>query len=138
MPPSAWFRVKPKSQRKLLKAMQGKAMFLVTKATKRQIGSVGNRIMLEMVGPGNQAEVRNVFSRRLREHFDRLRQQGVRFRDLGERMVQDLVQMQQLVEATNPDRRALLRNLERRPLEEVMKEMLGHYQEMQQGQKPAA
>jgi hypothetical protein len=131
-------RIRPKTQRKLLKAMQGKALFMVTKATKRQIGVVGNRIMMEMASPGNQADVRNAFSRRLREHFDRLRQQGVRFRDLGERMAQDLMEMQQLIEATNPDRRALLKNLERKPLEAVIGEMRNYYQQMQQAQRKAA
>jgi len=139
MPPSTWLRlrIRPKTQRKLFRAMEGRALFWVTKNYKREIGMRGAGIMREMAGASDHGTVRDTFARRLREHFDALRQKGVPFRELGDRMIQDLEEMQQLIEATNPDRKGLFRTLQNRPLEQALNEMRQHYRAMQQAQGAA-
>ena len=107
-----------------MKAMQGSFLFRLTRVQRREIGVFAFQLGI----PGG----------RLREHFDKIRASGVGYKDLGDRMVQDLTEMRQLAQATNPIPAGLRKNLAERPLEQVLNEMREHAQAMQQAQQAKA
>jgi len=140
MPPSAWSGIRPKTQRRLFKAMRGKALFWLTKAYKREIGVLSAGIMHELKGAGDSATIRETIGRRLAEHFERLRMKGIGVREIGDAMVRDLKEMHELVAETNPNRKGLMKSLQNKPLEDVLNEMKQYREQMQaaQAQKDAA
>ncbi len=125
-----WSRLRRKTRGKLTGAMQGRAMFWLTKQWKREIGVISSELMMEVSGFGTAQDIRSVFAKRLRDHFQTMKKSGVSYRDLGQKMIETLTEMRELVQETNPDRRMLLENLKSKPLEEVLGEMRQHAEGM--------
>jgi len=121
-----WNRLRRKTRGKLTGAMQGRAMFWLTKQWKREIGIRTVDLMKEVSGFGTAQDIRNVFAKSLRGHFETMRRNGVSYRELGQKMIETLTEMQELIKETNPDRKMLFENLKSKPLWAVLQEMRQH------------
>tara|TARA_Y100000310_G_C20358148_1_gene657676 strand:+ start:293 stop:673 length:381 start_codon:yes stop_codon:yes gene_type:complete len=124
MPLAFWRKLTPKRKSKLLKAMKGRGLFLITKLQKKQIGML--------------AEQMNIPTRRLFEHFQELRKKGIRDLDIGDKMLQDLSEMRDLMQETNLHSGKIKQALQYRSLASIIEEMRQHAEQMQAAQQGQA
>lgn len=125
MPHALWRKLPENRRAKLLGAMKGKGLFWLTNLHKRQIGVLASQL--------------NIPTRRIFEHFQELRKQGVGDRTLGDRVIQDLTEIRDLMHQTNLQPGKLKQALQYRPLLSIMEEMRQHAEQMQamQQKQPA-
>lgn len=125
----AWGRLREKAKRRLLNAIPNSAYFAIMKMQRRKIVVLATGLGLP--------------KRRLREHFEGLRK-TVPENELGQRMVDDLDLALKLAtktgligEKSNKDsRRRFKKNLQNKPLAEVINEMREYAEAMPK--EPAA
>lgn len=119
-----WREIGSKAKSKMLRAVQGQALYWVTRRYKRAIIPMA----MEMkISPG-----------KLREHLDSLLKKGVPKMQIPDRMVQDLQTLKELREATKVEPERWNNFLKNHSLAEAMQEMQQHAQMQQQMQKRAA
>jgi len=116
-----WGKISSKVRRKLSKAMRGRAAYWITKAYKREIGTLATQM--------------NIPAERLREHFNFLAKQGVRPMNIGNRMIQDLREMAKLRQSTSVEPARWNNFMKNRPLNQAMEEMKEHAQAEAQTQQ---
>ncbi len=110
----AWGQIGSKAKSKMLRAVQGQALYWVTRKYKRAIIPMA----MEM----------KISPNRLREHLDFLHKKGVSKREIPDRMVQDLEALRELKEATRVEPERWFKFLQKHTLAEAMQEMQQHAQ----------
>lgn len=119
-----WREIGSKAKSKMLRAVQGQALYWVTRSYKRAIIPMA----MEM----------KISPNRLREHLDFLLKKGVSKREVPDRMVQDLETLRELRDATKVEPERWNRFLQKHSLAEAMEEMRQHAQMMAQMQGKVA
>ena len=117
MPHTFWRKLPEKAKSKLLRAMRGRGLYFLTHLQKRQIGMLAHQM--------------NIPEKRVFEHFQELRKQGIRDMNIGDRMLQDLSEMRDLMNETNLHPGKIKQALGYRPISSIMDEMRQHAQQMQ-------
>jgi len=141
-----WGKISSKVRRKLSKAMRGRAAYWITKAYKREIGTLATQMNIPAERLywitkaykreiGTLATQMNIPAERLREHFNFLAKQGVRPMNIGNRMIQDLREMAKLRQSTSVEPARWNNFMKNRPLNQAMEEMKEHAQAEAQTQQ---
>ena len=124
MPPTFWRKLNSKARSRIMKGLQGRILFRITRVQRKEIGILAQQIGI----PG----------KRLKEHFDKMRQSGIGYSELGNRMVQDLKEAGELIQKTSLDPKMFKKNIASRPLAGLLSEMRNHAQQMEQMEKAKA
>jgi|GEM_PF-4134725 len=118
-----WREIGSKAKSKMLRAVQGQALYWVTRRYRRVIIPMA----MEM----------KISPDKLREHLDLLLKKGVSKREIPDRMVQDLEALRELRDATKVEPERWNKFLQKHTLAEAMQEMQQHAQMQAQMQKRA-
>ena len=121
---SIWGKLGSKVKRRLTNAVRNAAYYGITRATRREITVMASQM--------------NIPANRLREHFNGLIKNGVRKRDLGEKLVHDLKEMQELRERTKVEPARWNKFIADKSLDAALNEMREHAQAQQEQAKTAA
>ena len=119
----AWGRVGSKTKRKIGGAMRNASYYWITRAAKREITVMASQM--------------NIPAKRLREHFNGLLKKGVRKRELGDKMVQDLTEMRELRKSTSVEPARWNKFVEKNSLDTALNEMRQQAQQQAQMQAKA-
>ena len=118
-----WREIGSKAKSKMLRAVQGQALYWITRRYRRAIIPMA----MEMrISPG-----------KLRDHIDFLLKKGVSKREIPDRIVQDLETLRELRGATNVEPERWNNFLQKHSLAEAMEEMRQHAQMQAQMQRKA-
>lgn len=119
-----WREIGSKAKSKMLRAVQGQALYWITRRYRRAIIPMA----MEMrISPG-----------KLRDHIDFLLKKGVSKREIPDRIVQDLETLRELRGATRVEPERWNNFLQKHSLAEAMEEMRQHAQMQAQMQRKAA
>jgi hypothetical protein len=124
---------------RLSKRMARRARWVIGELRIRRVNKEQAREIAMLAAEINVPKERLVML--LRSHFENIKQANRNGKPLewAQEMHQDLVRIRELIEQTNPDRKALLRNLMSKPLKGLLAEMEEHAQQMEaMGQTQAA
>ncbi len=109
-----WGKLGSKVKRRLTNAVRNAAYYGITRAIRREITVMSAQM--------------NIPANRLREHFNGLIKKGVRKRDLGNQMVHDLKEMQELKERTKVEPARWKKVINEKSLDAALAEMREHAQ----------
>ena len=122
MPHSFWRKIPEKRRAKIMNALKGRGLYWLTRLQRSQIGVIAHEL--------------DIPTKRLYEHLQELRKEGVKAENLAERMVQDLTEIRELMNETNLHPGKIKQALGYRTISSVMDEMREHADQMKamQGQ----
>ena len=121
---SIWGKLGSKVKRRLTNAVRNAAYYGITRAMRREITVMSAQM--------------NIPANKLREHFNGLIKKGVRKRDLGEKLVQDLKEIQELKERTKVEPARWNKFIADKSLDAALNEMREHAQAQAQQEQAKA
>ncbi len=121
---SIWGKIGSKVKRRLTNAVRNAAYYGITRAIRREITVMSAQM--------------NIPARRLREHFNGLLKKGVRKRDIGNQMVQDLKEMSELRKSTKVEPARWNKFVSENSLNAALNEMREHAQAQAQQEQAQA
>jgi len=114
----AWGKLGSNTKRRLTGAIRTAAYYGITRVVRREIVVVAAQM--------------NIPAKRLKEHFNGLIKKGVRKRDVGNQMIQDLKEMRELRKQTKVEPARWNKFVNENSLEAALNEMREHAQAQQQ------
>ncbi len=120
----AWGKLGSKLKRRLTGAVRNAAYYGITRAVRREITVMAAQM--------------NIPANRLREHFNGLLKKGIRKRELGDKMVQDLTEIRELRKSTKVAPARWKKFVSENSLDAALNEMREHAQAQQQQEQAQA